>query len=71
MSSFNCEVCGALCIDSPIGYVTGCEHYPPDVKPLPADMAKILHDNLWDLYDRDTNSNALGNREPTEPAITE
>lgn len=53
MSSFNCEFCGALCSDSPIGYVSGCEHYPPDVKPLPADMEKVLHDNLWDLYECD------------------
>lgn len=32
MSNFNCEHCGAACIDSPRGYVTGCEHYPADVK---------------------------------------
>lgn len=28
MSNFVCEICGAACIDSPEGYVTGCEHYP-------------------------------------------
>jgi hypothetical protein len=32
MSSFNCEVCGAACLDSPRGYTTGCEHYPADVE---------------------------------------
>lgn len=53
MSSFVCDKCGAECVDTPIGYVTGCEHYPADVKPLPTDMATILHDNLWDLYERD------------------
>jgi hypothetical protein len=31
MSNFNCERCGALCCDSERGYVTGCEHYPPDI----------------------------------------
>ena len=33
MSNFNCEHCGAACIDSPRGYVTGCEHYPADIPP--------------------------------------
>lgn len=28
MSSFKCDKCGADCIDSPNGYITGCEHYP-------------------------------------------
>ena len=32
MSNFYCETCGAAVIDSPAGYVEGCEHYPPDVK---------------------------------------
>lgn len=31
MSSFCCEHCGAVCMDSPRGYVNGCEHYPPDI----------------------------------------
>ena len=30
MSNFACEKCGAICYDTPIGYVTGCEHYPAD-----------------------------------------
>ena len=28
MSSFICSACGTLIIDSPTGYLTGCEHYP-------------------------------------------
>lgn len=28
MSSFKCEICGTDIIDTPQGYVTGCEHYP-------------------------------------------
>lgn len=35
MSSFNCDKCGAPCLDSPNGYTTGCEHYPPDIKQVP------------------------------------
>lgn len=53
MSNFNCEKCGKLCIDSPLGCITGCEHYPPEMQRLPANMGKILYDNLWDLYERD------------------
>lgn len=30
MSNFNCEQCGAVCIDSLQGYATGCKHYPAD-----------------------------------------
>lgn len=29
MSSFSCEQCGRPQIDSDIGYVEGCSHYPP------------------------------------------
>ena len=28
MSHFNCEHCGTAIIDTPDGYITGCEHYP-------------------------------------------
>lgn len=28
MSSFVCEHCGAEIIDTPRGYISGCEHYP-------------------------------------------
>jgi hypothetical protein len=34
MSNFVCAKCGVVCVDSDRGYVSGCEHYPPDVKPL-------------------------------------
>jgi hypothetical protein len=34
MSNFACEYCGAICKDIDRGYISGCEHYPPDVKPL-------------------------------------
>ena len=30
MSNFVCEKCGAPHFDSPLGYATGCEHYPFD-----------------------------------------
>lgn len=33
MSSFNCEHCGAVCSDTDKGYVSGCEHYQPDICP--------------------------------------
>ena len=28
MSSFNCEYCRKAILDTPDGYITGCEHYP-------------------------------------------
>lgn len=33
MSTFNCGKCGLQCTDTPRGYITGCKHYPPDIKP--------------------------------------
>jgi hypothetical protein len=30
MSSFICDVCGVECIDTEVGYATGCDHYPAD-----------------------------------------
>ena len=32
MSNFQCEKCGTICYDTPNGYITGCEHYPADLK---------------------------------------
>lgn len=32
MSHFTCEKCGENIYDSKFGYVSGCEHYPPDHK---------------------------------------
>jgi len=31
LSSFYCPECGAVCLDTEKGYMTGCEHYPPDI----------------------------------------
>lgn len=33
MSNFQCGKCGAMCYDTPHGYITGCKHYPPDCMP--------------------------------------
>lgn len=30
MSSFCCPKCGAYCLDTERGYITGCRHFPPD-----------------------------------------
>ena len=29
MSNFKCDQCGTVCIDSPRGYISGCEHHKP------------------------------------------
>jgi hypothetical protein len=47
MSSFNCPKCGQACVDTEGGYVTGCEHYPPDAIDLgpqrgPASVGQLL-----------------------------
>lgn len=36
MATFNCDRCGALCIDVGMGYATGCEHHPSDNVPVVA-----------------------------------
>ena len=48
MSNFKCPECGAVCIDSPNGYVTGCEHYPVDVKPVPDKPLSV--DELMQIF---------------------
>ena len=59
MTSFYCEQCGVVCTDSPGGYTTGCEHYPPDVEAtkLPApritarEAIELLNArNRWERY---------------------
>lgn len=45
MSTFVCEHCGALCLDSPSGYISGCRHYPPDRAPSAAEWREI--DRAW------------------------
>lgn len=34
MSNFSCECCGKVIIDSPSGYITGCEHHPIEPRRL-------------------------------------
>ena len=57
MSNFICSACGTLIIDSPGGYLTGCEHYPkeePEFAPwiqetimrMNEATGKILQENL-------------------------
>ena len=59
--AFICDKCGRTCVNSPLGYISGCEHYPLDMQRLPADMEDILHDNLWSLYIKDDNTEIIGN----------
>ena len=33
MSSFICEKCGKMIIDTEDGYITGCKHYPQEIFP--------------------------------------
>ena len=51
MSNFICPECGTACIDTPSGYVTGCEHYPMD---LMSDTFvhphRVLKDQEVDLF---------------------
>lgn len=49
MSNFKCEHCGTDCIDSPRGYVIGCEHYPPDAKKQVIDTSKITRFEVIDI----------------------
>lgn len=48
MSNYYCEHCGAICADSPRGYVTGCIHYPPDTKStnMEATILSLATDNI-------------------------
>ena len=32
MSSFKCEKCGKTCVDSNDGFISGCKHYPPEIR---------------------------------------
>ena len=34
MSCFNCEHCGAVLVDTPVGYITECPHYMLSEKEL-------------------------------------
>lgn len=55
MSNFKCEKCGAEIIDSEVGYVSGCEHYPPEYVEFEVDFrnkvkASLKPDGLYDVY---------------------
>lgn len=60
MSSFKCELCNVDCIDTEIGYITGCEHHQPDYTPQQLytkfqsllGIYKILHENFCKLSDK-------------------
>lgn len=41
MSNFICEKCGVEIIDSPNGYMTGCEHYPIEQQTTPQDKQGV------------------------------
>lgn len=49
MSSFNCETCHAMCTDTECGYVTGCEHYPVEEKPLRVWIMRKMNESLAQL----------------------
>jgi hypothetical protein len=34
MSSHECPKCKSLCIDTEVGYISGCAHYPPNIDPI-------------------------------------
>lgn len=46
MSSFNCEHCGAACIDTDKGYVSGCKHYPIDADNVPSEFMELVDDEF-------------------------
>jgi len=48
MSSFACDKCGEICSDTGGGYITGCEHYPPDNKTQEDKMDKMT-DSQWEF----------------------
>ena len=50
MSNFMCEKCGALLLDTPNGYITGCIHYPKEKKcTCPMDLFQILTKKSHDI----------------------
>ena len=44
MSSFYCEKCGTAIIDSPNGYITGCEHYPTALQAENKRLREVIKD---------------------------
>ncbi len=51
MSNFRCEKCGAMCHDTPAGYISGCAHYPPDRRPTPEEAAMLKSVYGWLMKD--------------------
>lgn len=54
MSTFSCEKCKKICYDTNRGYITGCEHYPPDVEAVNYLFKKYLETRstlkeLWEI----------------------
>lgn len=50
MSNFTCEHCGIPIIDSNLGYITGCQHYP-----LKTAQEAELFEDLAAKYEFDAN----------------
>ena len=42
MSSFYCEQCGTLIVDTEHGYITKCEHYPIEIEEHPERRTHFL-----------------------------
>ena len=53
MSNFQCGKCGAMCYDTHHGYITGCQHHPPDRRPTREESDRIKATFGW------LNSNAV------------
>ncbi len=52
MASFNCSTCGAKCVDTDAGYITGCEHHPVTKSPERAKRA-TFHELVRDYQATD------------------
>jgi hypothetical protein len=46
MSNFICEHCGTECIDTEMGYITGCIHYPADQKKVSQSVEVEILDSI-------------------------
>jgi hypothetical protein len=46
MSSFICEKCKKDIIDTPSGYITGCEHYPLETPLINLTKRKLIRFDL-------------------------
>ena len=44
MSNFYCKKCGTAIIDSPNGYITGCEHYPTALQTENKRLREVIKD---------------------------